>query len=159
MAVNLITDKQKRQIEQDMSTATALSIKKFLETATGLTLRSVQTEITQEREGFLEFTSSAGGAVPFRTFGKPANTKLPVVKNGERFELVPRLKDWKRIRNFSGNDYLLARSIARKALAPIDFGEEALKQFNKIRRNEGLIDTFTADIANDLEKEFEDDFK
>ena len=56
----------------------------------------------------------AGEGMKYIVEGKEANTKYPVEKKGDKFELVQPLKDWKAIVNFQASDFILARSIATK---------------------------------------------
>lgn len=154
MPLKLITQKRINQIEQDMSTAVLIATRKYINPATGKTERSIETVVSERTDTVIGFSTSGAGAIPFVIEGKPANTKLPVRKTANGFELVTDLQEWKKIRGFGGSDYLLARSIARKAKAPVDLGAESLRVFDQINRNKDLIDTFTENLANNIEDGF-----
>ena len=87
--------------------------------------------------------------------GKRANTKLPLKKQGDKFVLVDRLKDWKSAVNFGGSDYLLARAIAKKARRGIDItgividrSKDELNRFIAQSAAANFRDVIVTDIKN-----------
>lgn len=92
--------------------------------ATGDTLRSIAVKKKQTKS-YLQFLVYAGDGFKYTQWGKRANTKLPVYKEGGKFHLVKPLAAWKKALGLTMPDFLLARSIARKARAPVDLIGEA----------------------------------
>lgn len=87
--------------------------------ATGDTLRGIKVKIDRDASS-ITYSVYAGPGFYYTQWGKRANTKLPVYKEGNKFKLVEPLARWKKARGLTMPDFLLARSIARKARAPID---------------------------------------
>lgn len=58
----------------------------------------------------------ADKALDFIISGRRPGARLPVVKVGDKFELVPELKEWVRAVGFQGPPYLLARKIAERGI-------------------------------------------
>lgn len=107
-------------------TSFQIALERHDKVATGSTLRSIEVRKVA-KPTFYGFEVWAGPGFRFTQWGKRANTKLPVYKQGGRFYLVPELAAWKKAVGATMPDFLLARSIARKARAPVDLIGEAEK--------------------------------
>lgn len=119
------------QIQKDLGTSAVIALKRLDKVVTGKTAKSITTDSNVGNEE-IDISVFGGGATKYIIEGKPANTKLPMKKNGSKWELVQELKDWKAIRGFGGSDYLLARAIAKNKREPIDLGQKTLDVFNEL---------------------------
>jgi len=140
-------------IEKEVLVSVGVSLSRNKKVVTARTIKSVRA-VTIFKENSVEFEAYGAEGMPHIIQGKPANTKYPLDYKGTKenksgkqikvFELKPHLKDWKAIVGFGGSDFILARSIAKNARAPIDIASEAinylsekvpsmiLKQFGKL---------------------------
>jgi hypothetical protein len=100
-------------------------------TATGDTLRSINVKVVFGQP-FVTWEVYAGEGYVWAQRGKRANTKLPVKKTGNGWELVAPLKRWHAIKTPSMPEFVLARAIARKARAPIPITARADQRISPI---------------------------
>lgn len=128
--ISLIPARFVRELRTDLGASAVLALKKNDKIATGKTAQSIRTEAEVTDKG-IEISVYAGGGMEYIIKGKPANTKLPVRKVGNRFELFQDIKDWKAVRGFRGSDFVLARAIAANKQDPIDIPGETLEIFNE----------------------------
>lgn len=96
-------------------------------TATGETLKSITVKTTVSKQ-LVQWNVYAGEGYIWAVRGKRANTKLPMVRTGSGWDLVSNLRRWHQIKTPNMPKFLLARSIARKARAPIPLTERADKK-------------------------------
>lgn len=152
--VRLIPKKMVDQLRKDLGTATVVALKRLDKVATGKTAQSVRTEANSIEMG-IAIDVYASGGMKYILEGKKANTKLPVKKVGQKFELVQELKDWKAVRNFKGSDFVLARAIAKNAREPVDVAAEALDVYAELfgpKNNREIISFTVADIREEIKK-------
>ena len=128
--VDLVPGSIIEKIQQDLLASSVIALKQNDKIATAQTAQSMRAENKRTKEGAEILVYGAGG-LKFIMNGKPANTKMPVRKVGNEFELLGSLKDWKAVRGFQGSDFLLARAIARNKKEPIDIAGETLDIFNE----------------------------
>ena len=154
--LRLLPDDVFKKLENEAIVSVVLSLQKNKKVVTGSTARSVEarTELAQNTS-FGNIVTTGGGGLPFFTKPKPPNTKLPLKKVGDRFELVPDLKDWKASVGFGGNDYVLARAIAKNPRPAVDIATEAQKIFLK-RAGAILPAALAVLIGKELKEDFED---
>lgn len=150
--VTAITNKTLEEISKDLGTSVVIALKQLDKVVTGKTAQSIRTE-SERKEGLIEISVFGGAGMKYILEGKPANTKLPVEKKGNKFELVQELKDWKNIRNFKGSDFLLARAIAKNPRDPVDIASKALEIFNNLYGEKTGSNILTL-VASDFAKEF-----
>lgn len=152
--IQLISDSFFKQVEKDLGTSTVLALQKLNKIVSGKTARSVRTEMNRNPTS-VEIAVYAGEGMKFIVEGKPANTKYPVVKNGDKFELVQNLKDWKAIKGLDIPDFLLARSIAKNKRDPVDVAGDTLKVYQELfgkKINDSILNLTVAEIKKDLKK-------
>ena len=129
--VSLIPARFIRQIRSDLGASAVLALKRNDKIATAKTAKSIRTD-DERTDQFIDIGLYAGEGMEYIIKGKPPNTKLPVRKVGNKFELFQNIKDWKAVRNFRGSDFLLARAIARNRQEPIDIPAQTLEIFNEL---------------------------
>lgn len=129
--IRLITDRFINDLNKKLGTSTVVALKRLDKVVSGQTAKSVRVD-SERTEGAIESKVYAAGGMKFIVEGKKANTKLPMRKVGDRWELVPQLKSWKAIVGFGGSDYLLARYIAKNERAPVDVASETLTVFQEL---------------------------
>lgn len=144
------------ELERDLVTSTVLALRQNKKIVTARTARSVRAETIVEGPAVISVNSIGSGGLPFIISGKRPNTKLPVRKIGNSFELVPELKDWAKTVGFSGPDFVLAREIAKNARRPVDIGKFTQENFLKIARRKigkKISSLALKDFSKDLKKD------
>jgi hypothetical protein len=118
------------QIEKDLKQSVVITLFDLNKVVSGATAKSVRTESETDNE---EATISvyAGCGMKYIIEGKPANTKYPMKKEGNKFVLLDELKYWKKLVGFQGSDFLLARTIAQNKRDGIDVAGKSLEYFEK----------------------------
>jgi hypothetical protein len=152
--IQLIPDSFFDQIQKDLGTSTVVALQRLGKIVSGKTARSVRTEMKRNPTA-VDIAVIAGEGMKYIVEGKEANTKYPVEKKGDKFELVQPLKDWKAIVNFQASDFILARSIATKKRDPVDVAGETLKVYQELfgkKTNDSIINFTVADIRNRIKK-------
>lgn len=129
MITDLIPNSALVKMQNDLIASAVIALRKQDKVVTGKTARSIRGETKRSKQGIDIYIYGSGG-LKYIIEGKPANTKLPVKKVGNTFELLGSLKDWKNIRGFRGSDFVLARAIARNKIEPIDIAGQALEIYN-----------------------------
>lgn len=129
--IKLIKQGTIENIGKDAAASVVITLVQLDKVVTAKTARSVRYETKIDSDG-AEISVYGGGGMKYIVEGKPANTKLPMRKNGNKWELVQELKDWKAIRHFNGADFVLARSIAKNKREGINIAEKALKIFEEM---------------------------
>lgn len=150
--INLLTPQGIDEIRKDLGTSAVVALKRLGKVVTGKTARSVRT--TDARgNGFVDFNLFGGGGMKYIIDGKKANTKMPVEKKGDKFELVQELKDWKAVVGFNGPDFLLARAIAKEPRDPVDVASKTLEVYQELygKKTERLVLTVT---TSEIREEF-----
>jgi hypothetical protein len=119
-----------QQIERGLKQSVVITLFDLNKVVSGATAKSVRTESETDNE---EATISvyAGGGMKYIIEGKPANTKYPMKKEGNKFVLLDELKYWKKLVGFQGSDFLLARTIAQNKRDGIDVAGKSLEYFEK----------------------------
>lgn len=143
--IPLIPEKFIQDLNKKLGTSVVVGLKRLNKVVTAKTAKSVRVE-SQRTADSIESKVYAAGGMKYIVEGKPSNTKYPMRKVGDKWELVPELKDWKAIIGFGGDDFLLARAIAKKERAPVDVASESLTVFQELYGNKINRDllTFTA---------------
>lgn len=137
-----------------LTTTTVLTLQQADKKVTGRTAQSIRTAVVETNEGY-DLEQYGGQWVKYIIEGKPANTKLPVKKVGDKFELVQPLKDWKAVKGLAIPDFLLARSIARNPREPFDLPSKSIELFSKQFQSKlsNKIIQFTAqEVGKDIQK-------
>lgn len=145
MITDLIPKAVLDRMQNDLIASAVIALRKNDKVATGKTVQSIRGETKRTKEGIDIYIYGAGG-LKYIIEGKPANTKLPVRKVGNTFELLGSLKDWKNIRGFQGSDFILARAIARNKREPIDISGQTLEIYesNYASKNLSPLLSFSA---------------
>ena len=128
---NLIPDSVFKEIADRLGVSAVVALRRLDKIVTGKTARSVRTEMSRKPDS-VEISLIGGEGMKYIIEGKPANTKYPVKKVGDKFELVDSLKDWKNIRGFQGSDFLLARQIAENSRDPVDVAGATLDVYEEL---------------------------
>lgn len=115
-----------KEIAKRIRSSFQIALERHEKIATGDTLRSIEVR-DKVTANYVRFEVYAGDGFKFVQWGKRANTKLPVYKEGGKFHLVKPLARWKKARGLTMPDFLLARSIAKNPRAGIDLIGEAEK--------------------------------
>jgi hypothetical protein len=128
--INLIDKSIIKGIEQDLVNSTVITLKQLDKIVSGATARSIrgETEIDNEEATISIF---GGFGLKYIIEGKPANTKYPMKKEGNKFVLVDELRYWKKLVGFQGSDFVLARSIAKNKRDGIDVAGKTIEYFEK----------------------------
>lgn len=148
-----------KDLENEAVISVVLSLQRLNKTVTGATAETVNAKTSFESTTSVANIPVFGaGGLPFIISGKPANTKMPVRKVGNTFELFPDLKNWKAVTGFGGSDFVLARSIAENPQAPVDIASEAEKIF--LKRTEGILPVALARlVGTEIKEKFDEDKK
>jgi len=152
--IQLVPDSFFDQVQKDLGTSTVVALQRLNKIVSGKTARSVRTERKRSATA-VDIALIGGEGMKYIIEGKEANTKYPVVKKGDQFELVQNLKDWKALVNFQGSDFLLARSIALNPRDPVDVAGETLRVYQELfgkKNNNSIIDFTIAELRKDLKK-------
>ena len=152
--IRLISPKTIEQLRKDLETAAVVALKRLDKVVTGKTAQSIRTEVN-EGAGELSIDLFGGGGMKFIVEGKKPNTKLPVKKVGQKFELVQELKDWKAIRNVKGSDFLLARAIAKNPREPVDVAGATLEVYEELfgaKNNQQILNFTVSEIREEIKK-------
>ncbi len=126
--IRLIDGRVIQQIEQNLKRSVVIALFDLKKVVSGATAKSVRTESETEDE---EATISvfAGEGMKYIVEGKPANTKYPMRKEGNKFVLLDELRYWKKLVGFKGSDFILARTIAQNERKGIDIAAKTIKVF------------------------------
>lgn len=141
-------------VRNDLGTSAVLALKRLDKIATARTAQSIRTEGAILNDG-LEFDVYAAAGMKYIIEGKSPNTKMPVKKVGDKYELFPEIKDWKAVRNFRGSDFMLARAIARNEQKPIDVAGMTLEIFQDIygdKITSRLLTFYTSEVGDEFKK-------
>lgn len=95
--------------------------------ATRRVLNSIKGQFQEQAKGAIIKILADQGLFYIES-GKRANTKLPVRKVGDKFELFPRIQEWRDVVGFGGSDYQLAKAIAKKARKGVPITEIVLQR-------------------------------
>ncbi len=128
--INLIDKSIIQGIQNDLVTSTVVTLKELNKIVSGATARSIrgETEIDNDEATINIF---GGFGLKYIIEGKPANTKYPMKKEGNKFVLVDELRYWKKLVGFQGSDFVLARSIAKNKRDGIDVAGKTIEYFEK----------------------------
>jgi hypothetical protein len=148
-----------KDLENEAIVSVVLALQRNNKVVTGQTAKSVKgTTSLDSSRSIANIGVLGGGGLPFIIKDKPPNTKLPLRKVGDSFELVPSLKAWKRAVGFAGSDFLLARAIAKNPRPAIDIAGEAMDIF--IKRTSGKIPkAFAKIVGAEIKKNFDESQK
>lgn len=131
MITDLIPASVIKKMQGDLVASAVIALRRNDKVVTANTSKSIRGETKHTKEGIDIYIYGSGG-LKYIMEGKPANTKLPVKKVGNTFELLGSLKDWKAIRGFQGSDFVLARAIARNKREPIDIAGQTLDIYEEL---------------------------
>lgn len=138
-----------------LTSATVVALQRAGKVATGKTAQSIRTDVIETQEGY-DLVQYGGDWVKYIIEGKPANTKLPVVKKGDQWELVEPLKNWAAVKGVTIPPFVLARSIAKNPRDPFDLPSQALEVYEQQFKDNFiqaiLIDT-TQNVGQFIKKE------
>lgn len=152
--INLIDEKTLQDIQKEAGVSAVLAFIQLGKVATAKTVKSVRTESQKTNED-VSISVFAGGGAKYIVEGKPANTKMPVKKTANGWELVQELKDWKAVRGFEGSDWQLARTIAKNKREPIDVGTKTLEIFEQNFLNKfktAILNFTTQEVIKEIKK-------
>lgn len=155
--IKLVPVERFQTAANQLTSSTVVALQRMEKVVTGKTANSIRTELKETQTGY-ELLQYGGESVRYLIEGKPANTKLPVQKVGDKFELFQSIKDWKAILNLEMSDYVLARAIARNERPPINLAEKSLEVFAEQFQSklENSIISFTAqEVGEFIKKENE----
>lgn len=128
--LRLLPDSVFRNLREEAVASVVLALQKNDKIVSGKTAKSIRSEIEfPDNQDEANISVVGGEWLRYIIEGKPANTKLPVRKTSDGWELVQDLKNWKAIVGFGGSDFLLARTIAKNPRAPVDIPGDAIKIF------------------------------
>jgi len=153
--VSLIPIKTIREVENDLVTSGVLALKRLDKVVTAKTAKSLRAESSITKDS-IDVSLYGGGGIKYIMQGKPANTKLPVRKVGDKFELIQSVKDWKAVVGFGGPDFLLARAIARNKQDPQDVAGLTLEIYQKNyadKISQQLFSIYSQALSNEIKKE------
>ena len=153
----LLPDAFFKDLENDLTVSVVLSLQRNSNIVSAKTSKSVRSETSLDSSRTIANISGfGGGGLPFITKDKPANTKFPMKKVGDRFELVPDLKNWKALTGFGGSDFLLARSIAKNPRRAIDIAGPAMDIFLK-RSEKKILNSLVRIVGKEIVDNFNKD--
>lgn len=148
-----------KDLESEAVVSVVLALQRNNKIVTGATARSAKGITSLDSSRSIANVGVIGSeGLPWIVKGKPANTRYPMRRVGDKFELVPSLKNWKRAVGFGGSDFLLARSIAENPRKPIDIAGEAMQIF--LKRTENKIPSALARIVGkEIKQKFDESQK
>lgn len=133
--IKLIPDDLINRINKNLGTSTVVGLQRLGKVVTAKTAKSVRVDSERKKDSITSKVFAAGG-MKYIVDGKPANTKLPMRKVGNKWELVQELKDWKAVKKFDKKfdtpDYVLAKAIAENKRDPVDVAGESLSVFQEM---------------------------
>lgn len=148
--VSLIPQKFIEDLERNLVTSCVVALKQLDKVVTAKTARSIRPETSRTSTEIVTEIYAAGG-MKYIVEGKPANTRLPMRKVGNEWELVQELKDWKAIKGYDVDDFLLARGIAKRKRDPVDVAAKTLSVFQQMyaRKTNAELLTLTASLMGE----------
>ncbi len=150
--IPLISEKFVNDLNKKLGTSTVVALKRLGKVVTAKTAKSVR--VTTERVGAsIESKIYASGGMKYIVEGKKANTKYPMRKVGDKWELAQELKDWKAVKKLDIPDFLLARGIAKNKRDPVDVAGETLNVFQELYGRD-INNNLLAFTASKLGEEF-----
>lgn len=152
--VTIIPAKIVREMESDVVTSAALALRRLDKIKTAKTIKSLRSESGISADG-ITVDLYAGGGIKYIIEGKPANTKLPVRKVGDGFELIQDVKDWAAVVGFGGPHFLLARAIARNKQEPNDVAGltfEIYQQTYGDKISSQLFSIYSQELSKEVKK-------
>jgi hypothetical protein len=152
--VSLISERFILDLNKKLGASAVIALKRKEKIVTGATAKSIRVE-SKRSEDSIESKVYGGAGMKFIVQGKKANTRLPVRKVGDRWELVQELKDWKAVKGLDIPDFLLARGIAKNKRDPVDMASETLTVFKELY-GKSINNNLLAFMSSKLGAEFKE---